>query len=106
MEEICHLKYEITSEFGEAPVKGSPGSVGYDLKSAVNITIPAHDRKLVSTDLRLKFPKNTYGRIAPRSGLALLDKISVDAGVLDPDYEGVVQILLCNFSETDYQVVR
>ena len=47
-------------------------------------------------------PAGTYGRIAPRSGLALKHGIDVGAGVIDPDYRGNVGILLFNFSDTDF----
>ena len=48
------------------------------ISSAEAKTIPAHGRSLVKTDLMLKFPHGTYGRIAPRSGLALKQNITTD----------------------------
>ena len=45
-----------------------------------------------------------YGRIAPRSGLALHHHIHVGAGVVDPDYTGPVQVLLLNFSSQNHVI--
>jgi len=44
----------------------------------------------------MQMPEGCYGRIAPRSGLALRHSIDVAAGVIDPDYRGEVAALLCN----------
>ena len=51
-------------------------AAGLDLKSAY-ITIPAFGKGLVETDLAILVPPGCYGRIAPRSGLALHHHISV-----------------------------
>ena len=47
---------------------------------------------LVSTGIALAIPKGCYGRVAPRSGLALKNSIHVGAGVIDPDYRVCTQI--------------
>ena len=49
-------------------------------------------------------PANTYGRVAPRSGLASKHSIDVGAGVIDADYRGPVKVLLFNLSEVDFKV--
>jgi len=49
-------------------------------------------------------PNGNYGRIAPRSGLALKNFIDVGAGVIDQDYRGEVAVLLFNHSEIDFQI--
>ena len=46
----------------------------------------------------------TYGRIAPRSGLAVKNGISTGAGVVDRDYTGEVKVVLFNHSENDFEV--
>ena len=50
----------------------------------------------------MKFPPGTYGRNAPRSGLALKHGIDVGAGVIDPDFEGNIGIILFNCSDDDF----
>ena len=68
------------------PKRATPDAAGYDLSSATDIVIPAVDKALVVTDLQVQIPSGTYGRIAPRSGLAVKHYIAVGAGVIDADY--------------------
>ena len=49
-------------------------------------------------------PLGTYGRVAPRSGLASKFSINVGAGVVDADYRGVLFILRINHSDHDFEV--
>jgi len=49
-------------------------------------------------------PVGTYGRVAPRSGLASKFMIDTGAGVIDADYRGIVFVLLFNHSEKDFEV--
>ena len=52
--------------------------------------IPARGKGLVKTDIQIKVPRGTYGRIAPRSGLSWKHHIDIGAGVVDEDYRGNV----------------
>lgn len=52
------------------PIRGSQHAAGYDLKSAYQYIVVAHGKELIKTDLQIVVPHGTYGRIAPRSGLA------------------------------------
>ena len=86
------------------PTKGSSSAAGYDLYSAGNYVIPAGGKELVNTDLQLKLPLGTYGRIAPRSGLAWRHFIHIGAGVIDQDYRGNVGIVIFNFNDKEFQI--
>ncbi len=97
------------------PSRGSAGAAGYDLSSAYAYIVKARGKELVKTDLSIAVPEGaplscfipllsfhsptlspslasrvpgTYGRIAPRSGLAWKNSIDVGAGVIDADYRG------------------
>lgn len=83
---------------------GSTLAAGYDLRSAYNYIVPAQDRIVVKTDLQIRVPAGTYGRIAPRSGLAVTHFIDVGAGVVDEDYTGNVGIVIFNHAKTDFKV--
>ena len=95
--------FQVIIDGGKAPVKGSTEAAGWDLYAAEDVTIPVGKRQLVNSGLRIRVPAGTYGRIAPRSGLALKG-IDVGAGVIDRDYTGVVKILLHNTSDSDFKV--
>jgi dUTP pyrophosphatase len=86
------------------PVRATPGSAGYDLFAANRMVIPARGRGLVPTGLVIKIPENYYGRIAPRSGLALKNGIDVGAGVIDSDYRGSVGVVLFNHSDVNFHI--
>ena len=84
------------------PVRSSSGSAGYDLAAAETAVIPAHGKCLVKTGLAIAMPPGCYGRVAPRSGLAVKKFIDVGAGVIDSDYRGELGVVLFNFSNEDF----
>jgi len=55
----------------------------------------------ISRQKAICVPEGTYGRIAPRSGLAWKSHIDVGAGVIDEDYTGNVGVVLFNHAEED-----
>ena len=86
------------------PVRGTEGAAGYDLAAAEAAIVPAHGKCLVKTGLQIALPPGCYGRIAPRSGLAIKKFIDVGAGVVDTDYRGEVGVVLFKFSDSDFIV--
>ncbi|BDD54509.1 Deoxyuridine 5'-triphosphatenucleotidohydro lase [Monascus purpureus] len=92
------------TESAQAPTRGSAFAAGYDLYSAKETVIPAKGKALVDTGLSIAVPEGTYGRIAPRSGLAAKHFIDTGAGVIDADYRGEVKVLLFNFSDVDFSI--
>eukprot|EP00249_Psilotum_nudum_P030423 c43025_g1_i1 orf=305-913(-) len=91
-------------ESATLPVRGSLLAAGYDLASAFGSVVPARGKELVKTGLSISIPEGTYGRIAPRSGLALKHSIDVGAGVIDADYRGPVDVILFNHSDQDFVI--
>ena len=84
------------------PTQSSAHAAGWDLYAAQSVTVPARGRALVPTNISFAIPREYYGRIAPRSGLALKNGIDVGAGVVDSDYRGDVGVLLFNLSDADF----
>ena len=80
-------------------VTGTNGALGYDLATAEATVVPTHSKCLVKTGLAMALPTGCYGRIAPRSGLALKKFIDIGTGVIDADYRGEVGVILFNFSD-------
>jgi len=87
------------------PSLATDGSVGFDLTSTESVTIPTHSNKLISTGIAISLPRNTYGRIAPRSGLSYKKNCHVGAGVIDRDYRGEIKVLMFNLSDEDELVI-
>ena len=88
------------------PRRGTIGSAGVDLYSAENVSIKPQTHSLVSTDLSCKLPKGCYGRIAPRSSLALKFGLHIGAGVIDSDYTGIIKVLVFNFGSKMYVIKK
>lgn len=88
------------------PVRATPGSVGVDLCSATDETILPGTCHLCPTHLQIGLPVGCYGRIAPRSGLALKHNIDVGGGVVDSDYRGDLGVLLINHGKEMYRVKK
>ncbi|KAF1349287.1 dUTP diphosphatase [Lizonia empirigonia] len=98
------LQVQLLSATATAPTKGSAFAAGHDLYSARDTVIPARGRAIVATDIAISVPVGTYGRVAPRSGLAAKHGIDTMAGVIDADYRGPVGVILANLSDVDFAV--
>jgi len=81
------------------PQRGSPFSAGLDLHCIDEVTIGPRERYLAKTGLAVAIPEGYYGRVAPRSGLAVKQGLDVLAGVIDADYRGEIGCLLYNTSD-------
>jgi dUTP pyrophosphatase len=78
------------------PQRSSEFSAGLDLHSIESVSLQPGERRLVRTGLAVAIPEGFYGRVAPRSGLAVKHGVDVMAGVIDADYRGEVGCLLYN----------
>jgi dUTP pyrophosphatase len=87
------------------PLRVDPGAAGYDLAAAAPARIDAYGGiGKVSTGLAITVPPGTYGRIAPRSGLAAKKGIDVLAGVIDASYTGELIVLLINHGDQPFRI--
>ena len=88
------------------PKRATPFSAGLDLYSAYDYTVPPGQRVLVLTDLKVEIPEDCYGRIAPRSGLAVHRYIDIAAGVIDSDYRGNLCVVVVNNYTSDFYIQK
>ncbi|XP_036332022.1 deoxyuridine 5'-triphosphate nucleotidohydrolase [Rhagoletis pomonella] len=102
----CVLRFAKLTEHALEPVRGSARAAGLDLRSAYDLLVPARGKAIVKTDLQVQVPEGSYGRVAPRSGLAVKNFIDVGAGVVDEDYRGNLGVVLFNHSDADFEVKR
>lgn len=105
-QKINSLRIYRRSDKATIPTKGSALAAGYDLYASEDTLIPAQENGLVSTDISIVVPIGTYGRVAPRSGLAVKHGISTGAGVIDADYRGEVKVVLFNHAKKDFEVKK
>ena len=97
-------KLNDTGTTGESkiPTRANESDAGYDLYSTQKGVIAAKERKVIKTGIAIAIPPGYYGRVAPRSGLAVKKGIDVLAGVIDSGYRGEVGVVLQNLSNEDF----
>ena len=99
-----HLYIKKLKNSAAIPKRATEDAAGYDLASAEETVVPAKGKTVVKTGISIAIPEGCYGRIAPRSGLAVKNFIDVGAGVIDADYRGEVGVVLFNHSDEDFKV--
>ena len=82
------------------------GKVNLKSVSIEDLTIAPKQRVLARTGLAVAIPEGHYGRIAPRSGLALRIGLDVLSGVIDADYRGEIGCLLYNTGDETINLPR
>lgn len=99
MDELKSLSFEKLDPKAVLPTRGSQSAAGLDLYSIEAITLNPNERRVIRTGLAVAIPEGYYGRVAPRSGLAIQKGVDVLAGVIDADYRGEIGCLLHNVGE-------
>ena len=98
------VKFKKTSSVAQQPFIVSSGSAGSDPYSCESKIIRPHSHELLEIGLKMRIPKNFYGRIAPRSGLSNNHSIDICGGVIDLDFRGAIQVILTNHSSCPFSV--
>jgi dUTP pyrophosphatase len=88
------LRFVNLTKYAQIPSRKSPRAAGLDLYSARDATVPAIGKALIFKYLQIQLPNDCYGRIAPRSGLALTHHIDIGGGVIDQDYRSNVGVII------------
>ena len=83
-----NIKIKKINSRARIPTQATDGDAGYDLYAVRDMVIPPLSREIVPTGIQIEIPKGYYGRVAPRSGLAVKKGIDVLAGVIDSGYRG------------------
>lgn len=104
---ICQiLKVKRLSESAILPKKADEGAAGYDLASPVDTSVEPRSRIVIPLDISIELPPGCYGRVAPRSGLAVKHGLDVGAGVIDQSYRGNVGVVLFNHSDNFFEIKK
>lgn len=106
----CNMKviFEKITQSARLPEYAHPTDSGMDLFSDEDCIIPAGQRYLVSTGLKMMLPPNTEGQVRSKSGLALKYGLQVlnSPGTIDNNYRGEIKVIMLNTSDTDYHVEK
>jgi len=100
------LEVLIIAQDGFEPIYAKPGDAGCDLRSTNQLLIPAGERMLVHTGVKLAMPDGYVGLVHPRSGLAAKHGITVlnSPGTVDAGYRGEIMVTLLNTSAEDFHI--
>ena len=104
--ELIELPFVKMSANVVTPTRATGGSVGLDFYSPADYVIPPHSQLLIPTQIKLQIPLGYYGRLASKSGLAILHQLHVGAGVIDPDYTGEIMVLMINAASRVYSIKK
>lgn len=84
----------------KVPARSKPDDAGADLHALHSVTLEPGMRAVVKTGIAVAVPRGYYGRVAPRSGLAVKHGLDTLAGVVDCGYTGDVSVVLVNHGDS------
>ena len=92
------------------PEVATAGSAGVDLRAAVRgpVTLDPGRRALIPTGFAVALPRGYEGQVRPRSGLALLEGLTLlnAPGTIDPDYRGEIAVVAINLGQEAVTIRR
>jgi len=90
------------------PVYKTSGSVGADLRAAVDSTLILEPGEIavVPTGIRIELPEGYEAQVRPRSGLAMQYGLTlVNApGTIDWDYRGEIKVIMVNLGKKSVRI--
>lgn len=92
---------------GVKPTRATKHSAGYDLRSQLDIIIPAGATVGIDTGTFVEIPRQLCGMVCSRSGLALRGLAVANApGIIDADYADTIKVLLHNRTQGDWVIEK
>lgn len=102
------VKIKKLNDMAIIPKKAHDDDAGFDLYAAIPDSVVIHPHKtiLIGTGISVELPKNTFGAIFARSGLAFKSGLAPanKVGVVDCNYRGEVCVALHNHSDMPKEV--
>lgn len=87
------------------PTKAHKDDAGFDLRTPVDVLVPARGSATIDTGVHIELPKKTTGFLKSKSGLNMKYGI-VSEGVIDVGYTGSIRANLYNHSDTEYMFLK
>ena len=95
-----NIKVKKLDENAKLPYCGSQDAAMWDLyaNTETNTYIWPHKTELIGTGLAMQIPKNYWGGLFPRSGIATKKglRLANCVGVIDSDYRGQIKVAVHN----------
>lgn len=86
------------------PKYAHDGDAGMDVYSREDCLLKAGERHLFKLGFGLELPPGYVSLMWDKSGLAVNHGIKNMGGVIEHTYRGEYGVILCNLSDTDYQI--
>lgn len=104
---VVRVQVKKLSEDAIVPTRGTAYSAGYDLYSPIDCVVEPHSNKLVMTNVAVGWSDPTYYmQLVSRSSIAYKRNVTVEAGVIDYDYQKNVGVLLKNTTDVPFEIKR
>ena len=92
--------FSLLSDRAILPRKATEGSAGYDIFAYHDCLIPKNSVKKISCGFKMKMYPGLYAQLKSRSSY-VLKNVTVEAGTIDSDFRGAVNVCLRNHNQTD-----
>ena len=96
------LNYSSLSN-AKVPVRATEGSVGYDVFAYNDKIIPKRAVRRVCVGIRIKMEPGVFAEFKSRSSY-VLKNLTVEGGLIDPDYRGLLYVCIRNHNDEDYLI--
>lgn len=83
------------------PVRAHKTDAGLDLRTPIDVVVPAKGSAVIDTGVHVELPKKTTGFLKSKSGLNVKYGITSE-GVIDVGYTGSIRVKLYNHGKEDY----
>ena len=87
----------------KVPVRATEGSAGYDVFAYNDKLIPMRCVCRICTGIKIQIPSRMYAEFKTRSSY-VFKNLSVEGGVIDSDYRGLLYVCIRNHNNEDYLV--
>ena len=97
---IKKMNYIIDHEF--KPIRAHSLDAGLDLRTPVDVIIPAHGSAITDLGIHFEIPEGWFGKLESKSGLNVMNQVFCGGGVIDSGFTGSIKARLYNFGDEDY----
>lgn len=99
------VEFILIDETAKKPFKGTKESVGFDVYCPSDIILKGREVTKIPLRFKLVLPPWLWVQILDRSSMGLKG-LTVFGGVIDPDYQGEISVMIYNTKCTDYLIEK
>lgn len=99
---MCDNVSVVLDDGAYLPERGHDLDAGLDLRTPVEVTIPAKGSASIDTGVHVAIPGGYWGKLESKSGLNVKHSVVSLGGTIDAGYTGSIVVKLYNFGDEDY----